>query len=84
MPLETNKQQKKGRITQADQKIGARLRQAREEAQLSQQSLADHLGVSFQQIQKYENGVNRVSVAKLCMIAKLTKCQGIEFYEYAA
>jgi transcriptional regulator with XRE-family HTH domain len=37
---------------------------------LSQTELADHLGVTFQQVQKYENGKNRVGIGRLTKIAK--------------
>ncbi|RWX74890.1 XRE family transcriptional regulator [Neorhizobium lilium] len=49
--------------------IGQRLRMARLEKGLKQSELAAHIGVAFQQIQKYENGSNRLSVAvmlRLC------------------
>ena len=42
--------------------IGQRLKQARKLRSLSQQKVGDMLGVSFQQVQKYENGTNRISV----------------------
>ena len=48
-----------------DRKIGAQIRAARAEAGLSQQGLANLIGITFQQIQKYETGRNRVSVARL-------------------
>jgi transcriptional regulator with XRE-family HTH domain len=44
---------------------GERLRVARRLAGLSQQQLAEHLGVSFQAVQKYENGENRLSAGRL-------------------
>lgn len=46
-----------------DQAIGARLRAARITAGLSQQDLAKALGISFQQVQKYEKGTNRVAMS---------------------
>jgi transcriptional regulator with XRE-family HTH domain len=56
--------------TEAD--IGARVRAARLVAGLSQEALADHLGITFQQVQKYEKGTNRVSVSRLVEIAAFT------------
>ena len=50
--------------------IGARLRERRQALGISQADLAHTLGVSFQQIQKYEKGVNRVSPARLFAICK--------------
>ena len=43
-----------------DTEIAARLRLRRKELGLSQEKLGDKLGVTFQQIQKYEKGVNRI------------------------
>lgn len=48
-----------------DVHVGARIRERRRELGLSQQGLADHLGLTFQQIQKYERGANRVSASVL-------------------
>lgn len=51
--------------------VGSMIRQFRINAGVSQTELADSLGVSFQQIQKYENAYNRVSSSKLYAIANL-------------
>jgi transcriptional regulator with XRE-family HTH domain len=53
-----------------DKAIGGRLKLYRQRANLSQTALGKHLGVSFQQVQKYENGTNRVSAASLMKIAR--------------
>jgi DNA-binding XRE family transcriptional regulator len=53
-----------------DRYIGARMREQRLELNMSQAQLGEELGVSFQQIQKYETGKNRVSAARLFMICK--------------
>ncbi|WP_375633376.1 MULTISPECIES: helix-turn-helix domain-containing protein [unclassified Bartonella] len=50
--------------------IGKRIRQRRIAMSLSQKELGSYLGVSFQQIQKYEKGFNRVSVGYLLKIAQ--------------
>lgn len=52
-----------------DRYIGARLRARRLTVGMSQEKLGELLGVSFQQIQKYEKGVNRVSSGRLLRIA---------------
>ena len=57
------------RVTSADAVIGQRLRARRLEMHMSQNELADALGVSFQQVQKYEKGVNRVGASRLQTIA---------------
>jgi len=49
--------------------IGARIRARRRQLNLSQGDLAESLGVSFQQVQKYERGVNRVSGSTLVAAA---------------
>lgn len=49
--------------------VGHRIRARRKAARISQSKLATHLGVSFQQVQKYERGTNRVSASKLAEIA---------------
>lgn len=56
-----------------DAQIGGRLRAMRIDRKMSQQELGEALGVSFQQIQKYEKGVNRVSAARLNQIAQVLK-----------
>ena len=53
-----------------DRYIGARMREQRLALNVSQAELGEELGVSFQQIQKYESGVNRVSAARLFEICK--------------
>ncbi len=45
--------------------IGIRMRERRLALQISQSELGSKLGVSYQQVQKYENGANRVSAARL-------------------
>lgn len=56
-----------------DAEIGQRLRLLRVERGLSQDWVAQHLGVSFQQVQKYERGVNRISAGRITQLAKLLK-----------
>ena len=50
--------------------VGARIRIRRRELGVSQGLLAEHLNLTFQQVQKYERGANRVSASKLYEIAK--------------
>lgn len=57
-------------ITELDVQIGAHIKLLRLERKLSRQKLAQVLGVSFQQIQKYEQGVNRVSAGRLYKITE--------------
>lgn len=53
-----------------DEIIGRKVRAARLELGLSQSALAESIGVTFQQVQKYEKGVNRIAASTLYGIAK--------------
>jgi transcriptional regulator with XRE-family HTH domain len=67
-----------------DEHFGARIRMRRTMLSVSQQKLADALGVSLQQIQKYETGTGRISVSRLCAIAagaKIKKPPMIDFLD---
>jgi transcriptional regulator with XRE-family HTH domain len=59
-----------GRAAQLELAIGARLRTRRRQLGMSQSDLADVLGVSFQQVQKYERGANRVAASTLLAAAQ--------------
>jgi transcriptional regulator with XRE-family HTH domain len=58
-----------GKPGDIDVRIGGRIRYLRKSAGLSQIRLAEKIGVSFQQLQKYESGNNRVSAGQLFQIA---------------
>lgn len=64
-----------------DTHIGKRLRLQRTLAGLSQKNIGEAIGVTFQQIQKYERGVNRVSAALLFQFAKLFGVPVSYFFE---
>ena len=55
--------------------LGARIRIRRKTLGLSQDDLASQIGLTFQQIQKYERGANRVSFSRLVDIARTLKCR---------
>ena len=55
--------------------LGAAVRIRRRTIGMSQEALAEQCGVSFQQIQKYENGANRISFSRLVQIARALKCR---------
>lgn len=57
------------RPNQTDVAVGERIRRFRKDAHLSQTALADQIGVTFQQLQKYEKGTNRVGTGRLLHIA---------------
>jgi transcriptional regulator with XRE-family HTH domain len=56
--------------SEIDQLVGGRIRQRRLALRISQQELADRLGVTCQQLQKYEKGTSRVAAGRLYMIAQ--------------
>ena len=53
-----------------DAHVGARLRQRRMLLGISQEQLAEMLGLTFQQVQKYERGTNRISASRLFQLAR--------------
>ena len=59
-----------------DVHVGKRIRHRRWMIGMTQQQLAEKVGIKFQQIQKYERGVNRVSAARLLQIAAVLKSTG--------
>jgi transcriptional regulator with XRE-family HTH domain len=64
-----------------DLHVGLRLRLRRKELRISQEKLAEALGLTFQQVQKYERGANRVSASKLWEIARILRAPVGYFYE---
>ncbi|PCI85477.1 MAG: hypothetical protein COB24_12865 [Hyphomicrobiales bacterium] len=63
-----------------DIKVGENLRFMREHLEMSQETLGDHLEVSYQQVQKYEKGANRISASKLYKACGLFDCQIAFFF----
>lgn len=66
-----------------DQHVGARIRMRRLMLRMSQTKLADTLGVTFQQVQKYEKGTNRVGASRLQQIAQSLQTPVAFFFENA-
>ena len=64
-----------------DLHVGARIRMRRKILGVSQERLAEDLGLTFQQVQKYERGANRVSASKLYEIAKSLQSSVAYFFE---
>jgi transcriptional regulator with XRE-family HTH domain len=62
-----------------DKHVGARIRMRRLMLAMSQTALADGLDLTFQQIQKYEKGVNRVGASRLQQIAHILRVP-VEFF----
>lgn len=61
--------------------VGSRVRMQRMLAGISQERLGSALGVTFQQIQKYEKGTNRISASRLQQIADLLKTEVGFFFQ---
>lgn len=64
-----------------DRHVGLRIRLRRRELGVSQERLADSIGLTFQQVQKYERAANRVSASKLWEMAKALQTSITYFYE---
>jgi transcriptional regulator with XRE-family HTH domain len=62
-----------------DKEIGSRVRMRRMTMGMSQEKLGEMLGLTFQQVQKYEKGTNRISVGRLVDIANILGV-GIDFF----
>jgi transcriptional regulator with XRE-family HTH domain len=60
--------------------IGERVRSRRMQAKISQAALGEALGVTLQQIQKYEEGTDRIGSGRLLEVAKVLECDVMEFY----
>lgn len=58
------------RCTPLDVEIGQRLRELRREKQMTQRDIAKALGVTYQQVQKYEAGINRIPASRLLRICR--------------
>jgi transcriptional regulator with XRE-family HTH domain len=63
--------------------VGANMRLLRQAAHMSQINMGKHLGVTFQQVQKYEKGTNRIGAGRLLIIANLLKAPIAAFYDGA-
>lgn len=54
-----------------DRHVGRRIRMRRIQVGLSQERLADSLGVTFQQVQKYEKGANRITMSRMRIVSQV-------------
>jgi transcriptional regulator with XRE-family HTH domain len=64
-----------------DRRLGQRVRTRRLEIGMSQERLAEILGVTFQQVQKYEKGVNRIAASRLFAISSALDMPIARFFE---
>ena len=58
-----------------DQHVGSRVRMRRLMLAMSQEKLGDALGLTFQQVQKYERGANRIGASRLQQLPKSFRCR---------
>ncbi len=71
----------KGRAQEVDRYVGARIRERRIMLGLTQQNIAELIGVTYQQAHKYERGINRVSAGRLYDIAQALNVPVGHFFE---
>lgn len=75
------KRKTKGTPDNVDVHVGQRLRVRRSLLGMSQEKLAEAIGITFQQIQKYERGTNRVSAGRLYQFSKILGVPIAYFYD---
>src|SRR5947208_15674993 len=73
---------KKG-LNPIDKHVGSRVRMRRMMLGMSQEKLGDALGLTFQQVQKYEKGTNRISASRLQQISHILQVPPAFFFEGA-
>lgn len=66
-----------------ERNIGLKIRRRRLELGLTQQDLADRLGLSYQQVQKYETGLNRISAGRLAVVSKILHTRLDYFFDFS-
>src|SRR5919106_712952 len=71
----------RSRAQDIDRHVGARMRERRIMLGLTQQQMAELIGVTYQQAHKYEKGINRVAAGRLCGIAGALGVEVGYFYE---
>lgn len=66
-----------------DRHVGSRVRMRRMMVSMSQEKLGERLGITFQQVQKYEKGTNRIGASRMHQIATILGVPVAFFYEGA-
>jgi len=69
------------RLTRFDRHVGERVRLARRSRGISQSDLGRHVGLTFQQVQKYERGFNRISAGRLYEMSIVLEVEVTFFFE---
>ena len=77
-------EEKESRPSPVDMHVGARIRLRRTLLGMSQERLGDALGLTFQQVQKYERGVNRVGASRLFDLSRVLDVPISFFYDNMA
>ena len=75
------KKKTKGTADKIDKHVGKNIREIRVTKGLSQEKVAEYLEITFQQVQKYERGSNRVSASRLLRLAQLFNVKIDAFYK---
>ena len=73
----------RGALNPIDKYVGSRVRMGRRKLNMSQTDLGNALGLTFQQVQKYEKGSNRVSASRLQQLSKILQVPVPFFFEGA-
>ena len=72
----------RGVLNPIDKHVGSRLRMRRLMLDMSQTDVADALGLTFQQVQKYEKGANRIGASRLQHISQILQVPVPFFFEH--
>jgi transcriptional regulator with XRE-family HTH domain len=78
-----NPRLRKGILNPTDKHVGSRLRMRRLMLDMSQTDIANALGLTFQQVQKYEKGSNRVCASRLQHLSQILQVPVTFFFEGA-
>jgi transcriptional regulator with XRE-family HTH domain len=79
--MAATKRKTKGTANSVDVHVGQRLRVRRSLLGLSQEKLAEAIGLTFQQVQKYERGMNRISAGRLYQFSRILDVPVAYFFE---
>jgi len=74
---------RKGPLNPIDKHVGSRVRMRRLMLDMSQTDVADALGLTFQQVQKYEKGANRIGASRLQHLSQILQVPVPFFFEGA-
>jgi transcriptional regulator with XRE-family HTH domain len=81
LPAAAPSRRSTGRTQDIDRHVGSRIRERRIMLGLTQQQLADLIGVTYQQAHKYERGINRVSAGRLFEVAQVLSVPVSHFFD---